>query len=224
MKYPPFLDNALEAPSKEIGTTLSNIFYAIFSPINFNVEKLKIKHLNKLKKYEDDIQAELSKIPEKMLIEPTLSFVGPALEASKFYIETDELRKMFAKIIASSMNSEEVSKVHAYFVEIIKQLSSSDALNLKLLLNYKELSLSEFLYATHMFDNSFGDFHCQAVSLDNLTRLGLISIIDIKPINDLILETIQSNQNLCSPSYFDPLEAEKVILSSLGTDFCSVCI
>lgn len=92
LKLPQFLDNAVAPAAKEIGSTLSNIFYFIFSPINYNVEKLKIKQSENLKKYEKDIQGELSKIPENKLTEPSLSIVGPALEASKYYIEEDNIR------------------------------------------------------------------------------------------------------------------------------------
>ncbi|MBT2721454.1 DUF4393 domain-containing protein [Bacillus sp. ISL-46] len=62
------------------------------------------------------------------MIEPPLSIVGPALEASKFYIEEEELRSMFAKVVAASMDNRQASYVHPAFIEIIKQLSPVDAL------------------------------------------------------------------------------------------------
>ncbi len=105
IKCPQFLDNAVSPPAKEIGKTLANIFYTIFSSINYNVEKLKIKHAKNLEKYAVDIQNELNTIPEENLVEPKLSIIGPTLEASKFYIEEEAIRKMFAKLIASSVNS-----------------------------------------------------------------------------------------------------------------------
>ncbi len=66
-----------------------------------------------------------------------MSIVGPALEASRYYIEEEELRKMFAKLIASSMNKNksEISITHPSFVEIIKQLTPLDAQILDFIIN-----------------------------------------------------------------------------------------
>ncbi|WP_267814141.1 Abi-alpha family protein [Staphylococcus aureus] len=46
----------------------------------------------------------MSSVPENNLQEPQFSLLGPALEASKFYISEKTLSNMFAKLIASSMD------------------------------------------------------------------------------------------------------------------------
>src|SRR5690606_5835122 len=70
-------------------------------------------------------------IPEENLIEPPLSIVGPVLDASRYYIEEDDIRLMFSKLIASSMDNRNQTKPHHSFCEIIKQLSPLDAQILK---------------------------------------------------------------------------------------------
>lgn len=188
IKCPQFLDNAITPPAKEIGITLGNIFYAIFSPINYTVEKLKIKQSDNLKKYQSDIESELKNIPEDKLIEPNISIIGPALEASKYYIQDDLIRRMFAKLIASSMNLDNSSKSHPAFVEIIKQLSPLDASNLKILSSRKYSPIVNYLvendenhklyYKTNVFldNDSYDDIDLLSLSITNLSRLSLIKI------------------------------------------------
>ncbi|WP_394870542.1 DUF4393 domain-containing protein [Clostridium butyricum] len=188
LKCPQFLDNAITPPAKEIGTTLGNIFYAIFSPINYNVEKLKIKQSENLKKYQSDIESELSKIPEDKLTEPQLSIIGPALEASKYYIEENELRKMFAKLIAASMNVDTKNTVHPSFVEIIKQFSPLDAQVLSIFKSWhiRPIVTYKLVNNNSTFDIVFSDaFVCTEInaplinlstSISNLNRFKMVDI------------------------------------------------
>ena len=70
---------------------------------------------------------QVATIPPENVQEPPLKILGPALEASKYYIEEEELRSMFAKILASSFDDRKNSIIHPSFVEIIKQLDVTDA-------------------------------------------------------------------------------------------------
>lgn len=253
IKCPQFLDNAIAPPAKEIGITLSNIFYAIFSPLNFNVEKLKIRQANNLKKYEIDIQTELSKIPEEKLVEPPLSIVGPALEASKFYIENDELRKMFARLIASSMSIDTYSKSHPSFVEIIKQLSPIDASNFRIISASDSLPIAEYrinlkngtgskAIRTNVFLSNpyYTDQDLIAASITNLERLGLVSTTYTSYLVPESIYSIFDNDNLYKnltteikdrlehdPS-FDCNSAQHlngiVLTTPFGKNFASICL
>ncbi|WP_252216173.1 DUF4393 domain-containing protein [Clostridium sp. VAP41] len=253
IKCPQFLDNAITPPAKEIGTTLGNIFFAIFSPINYNVEKLKIKQSENLKKYQSDIESELSKIPENKLTEPKLSIVGPALEASKYYIEDSELRKMFAKLIASSMNSDNASKAHPAFVEIIKQLSPLDASNLDVIAKADGLPVAEYrailknkssyitlLSNVFLSNPNYSDLNLIVASIDNLSRLGLIkinystminnpdvySIFETDPTYIGIIDDIKKYSSINKDYPYDSAKYMKgtVRLTSIGDYFCSICL
>lgn len=78
-------------------------------------------------KFIPSIAEKIAKIPDENLQEPKMSILGPTLEASKFYIEEEEIREMFSNLIAASMDSTYNGIVQHSFVEIIKQLSSYDA-------------------------------------------------------------------------------------------------
>lgn len=147
------------------------------------------------KKYISSIDEKVSNIKEENLQEPQLSIVGPALEASKYYIEEDKIREMFANLIASSMDSTYNGIVQHSFVEIIKQLSSYDA-RLFASLNNDEAIIDIILendkghyhkLLTEFFiSDSFSDYAQNSISLINLEKQGLIKFFyDLHLTNDL---------------------------------------
>jgi hypothetical protein len=69
----------------------------------------------------------LEKIPPEQIKTPLPQVAGPAIEALKYTGHDENLREMFAKLIATAMDSEKAALAHPSFVEIIKQLSSDEA-------------------------------------------------------------------------------------------------
>lgn len=179
------VENAVAKPATTVGQAIDGLLLAVFSPLI----KYDIKKGAEIEAYKQKIINEVSKVPDGNLIDPPLCLVGPALEASKYYIEEDVIRNMFAKLIASSMNSETQPKAHPSFVEIIKQLSPLDASNLKIIAENTTLPLAEYqlhnspkeIYTTQ-YTNVFlsnpisHDISVQAASITNLVRLGLVHI------------------------------------------------
>jgi hypothetical protein len=184
---PKFLETALHDPAKEFGHTLGNIFYSVFYPINYWPEKLRIKHQVNLEKYKDAITKELDKIPTEKLTEPPISIVGPAFEASKYHIDCNEIRTMFAKLIAASMNSDTQQLVHHSFVEIVKQLSPLDSSHINFLKNGNYYPIVQYrgnvgphfrILKSNVFLSNplHQDTALNSVSFANLERLGLVTI------------------------------------------------
>lgn len=141
-------------------------------------------------KYKTKLQEKLNAIPKEKIIEPKLSILGPALEASRYYIEEEEIQELFANLIAASMNSDYEEKIPHSFVEIIKQLSSHDAKIFQsfsdptypcaaIRLVQKETNLGFYLYRTFFINESFPDCEKNSISLVNLQKQGLI-VIDEK--------------------------------------------
>lgn len=152
-------------------------------------QKYKIKQAANLEKYANEVKSGIEKIPEENIQEPKMSVVGPALEASKFYIEEDEIRGMFAKLIASSMDKTQSINIHPSFVEIIKVLSPLDAQNLYSLYHGGDETISKFRvtnkengnYTDHFNHVFLGNPECQdnnliESSIDNLIRLKLVDV------------------------------------------------
>lgn len=187
--FPKFLDEAVMPVAKKAGSTLSSIWTIAFGGIDIYAEKTQLKRVRALNQFKDELEQAVSSIPEENIVEPPLHIVGPSLEAAKYYFENDELRKMFANLIAASINSDMASKAHPSFVEIIKQLSPLDAMNLKLFKSNGRLPIVQYVYTaankhgskpfkTNVFleNNKIEDIDLNAASISNLNRLGLISI------------------------------------------------
>lgn len=118
--------------AKGPGQALDDVMTLVgFDKLHEVAEKKRTKRELNMQLYKDSIAQKIVAIPEEDLKDPPLSIVGPALEASKYYIEEETLREMFARLIASSMDERHSDIAHPSFVEIIKQLSPDDAIFLK---------------------------------------------------------------------------------------------
>lgn len=172
-------------------------------------QKYKIKQAANLEKYANEVKSGIEKIPEENIQEPKMSVIGPALEASKFYIEEDEIRGMFAKLIASSMDNSKSADIHPSFSEMIKMLSPLDAQNLQTLYQSGDETISK-IRMTYDGNGGFKDVCSHiylgnpetqdnqliAPSIDNLIRLKLI---------DVDYETFKNNDALYEKHRNNPL-------------------
>ncbi|MCB4848556.1 DUF4393 domain-containing protein [Bacillus tropicus] len=185
---PKFLDEAVTPLAQRAGNTLSSIWTIAFGGIDIYAEKTQLKRVHALNQFKQELEKAVSSIPEENIVEPPLHIVGPSLEASKYYFENDELRTMFAKLIAASINKETISSAHPSFVEIIKQLSPLDAINLKQFKESNRHPIVNYVFVTDsggtipqqlnaFLGSDIGtDLELNAASISNLNRLGLVSI------------------------------------------------
>ncbi|WP_162990459.1 DUF4393 domain-containing protein [Mesobacillus foraminis] len=171
--------------------TLNDVWdYSIGSLIHSIAEKRRVKHAMDVEAYKKQLEQEVLSIPPEHLVEPSLNILGPALEASKYYIEEESLRSMFAKLVASSMDDRKSDNVHPAFIEVIKQLSPLEA---EIIGSFKGEDRWQPIVNFGFWnssDNTFGDIWLENVylrgedprsskqssSITNLERLGLISI------------------------------------------------
>lgn len=224
-------------------------------------EMLRAKQNANIDAYKTSLLEETSKIDPANLKEPELKILGPALEASKYYIEDEYLRNMFAKLIAKSMDTSKDSYVQSSFVEIIKQLTPLDAENLMVI----QSSAGSELVAQLRINFSTGGYRTQfthlflanknnkdqlllRTSLDNLQRLGLLSITydearveeplynDFTSVKefDIVKERITLQNNSVKalgeagselPTYSGPYIKEGLVrITPYGEAFCATCL
>ena len=70
----------------------------------------------------------LQGVPEDELITPAIEVAGPAIAAIRFTsASSDELRDMYANLLATAMDRRTAESAHPGFVEIIKQLTPDEA-------------------------------------------------------------------------------------------------
>lgn len=191
LKLPDSIDNATknltDKPTAQIGTTIADIFYLVFSPISLQVEKRKLKYQQDLELYRQTLEGKVNAIPKEKQIEPDMQIAATALEDSKYCIGSEILREMFSELIAKSMNSDYENNIHQSFSSILKQMSPFDAqlfmqfknnytlpcVNLNLTLREGEITLLNYWFSP--FEN-MDTINKTSVSLTSLKRLGLIEI------------------------------------------------
>lgn len=234
--------NELTTPvAKSAGETLQDIWDLVFGGFGTFVDKKRAKREKDLNDFKMTLLNEVNKIPERNIKEPQLSVIGPALEASKYYYEEPELRNMFAKLVAGSMDDRK--NIHPCFIEIIKQLSPNDAQLLTLfadepnqpICNVREYSSQDKnSYSKSIYNifisNEFPNLRQNQLSLTSLDRASLINISFTEWFTDDSVYT--KMKDLCGITQLNNeagWEKHRITrgtaqLTPLGKDFISVCL
>lgn len=189
---PKFMDNALtkitDKPSEQLGNSFSDLFYLVFGGIGQAAAKRKMRYAVELEKYSQELNAKILDIPEEKRIEPDIQVVAPALEASKYCVEKEEIRTLFVNLISSSMNEDKKEFVHPLFTHIIERMSSYEARLFRFL-----ASKSEPAHDSSETDNLLPtDIEHLSFSLAILKQFGLIKEISSSKRNK---EASSSNKN-----------------------------
>lgn len=190
-EVPESLDNAAknltDKPTRELGTTLADMWYLIFGGISEAADKKRLKIATNIAQYKTELDKEIQSIPQQNLQEPKFQVVGPALDKSRYCVEEKALRAMFVQLISKSMDSRFLSKVHPSFTEIISQMSPLDADNICHFKNDQRLPIAEYrlidkddaysvLQTNATPFNTQIPMRVQATSMQCLSRFGLINI------------------------------------------------
>lgn len=212
--------------------TINDLWKVSFGyPIHYFSEKRRIKYEINLQKFEKELTNKILEIPKENVQEPKESIIGPALEASKYYFDEEEIRELFANLIASSMDSTYNGLVQHSFVEIIKQLSPYDAKFLATIENdlqtYDLKDNQVIFYRLFGLTHDFLDYQKNSVAITNLHRLGLLDLIQYfqitaSPQKEFLLNS-QTILELKKNKEFS-MQPHTYVLSSLGEIFKKVCI
>lgn len=167
------------------------------------------KGFEKTKKYfEETFHQELAEkskdIKKEDIVEPKPSVAGPAMQGLSYSHEEKDLKEMYLSLLITAMDRRVSNDAHPSFVEIIKQLDSLEAKQLKYILpkaafqkcpivrpkleNYFSLNQKINLEKRHIvpFKNNEGHIIQQPKLIesmfDNWVRLALIDITYDKPL------------------------------------------
>jgi len=140
-KAVPIYQDLIQPAAKEVGSALGtvaktvNIALAPIAGIVWSYESIQ-GYISKR------VSEKLKNIPEENIETPKISVAGPALEALRFTgDDEEELREMYANLLANALDKNTKNNVHSSFIEIIKQLSPQEALLLKFLSEMKSFPL-----------------------------------------------------------------------------------
>lgn len=178
----------VKKPISEIGKLFCDLLGIPADSVNYLRTNFQMKHKANQQILAEKLQKEVASISENNICEPDFQTISTAFENAK-HCDSDELRELFANLIASSINIEKKDDVHPSFSEIIKQMSPLDARNLKLFKNEDGLPISQYrvrnednsydILMSNVFLGKIGEnvnLTAQSVSITNLQRLGLLEI------------------------------------------------
>lgn len=160
--------------------------------INYGLDKARLYFENNFSK---DMEEKLSHIPEERIQEPPLYVAGPVIQGLAFNHEEPELKEMFLNLLKNSMDKQESENGHPSFVEIVKQISPTEAkLINSIILNRVYAPICQIIKVYNNNKSNTGLIHnhvCNGVyfsnhpithtekfsgAMDNFIRLGLLEV------------------------------------------------
>jgi len=199
VKAVPIYDDALQPAAKETGKALETVVRAV------NVALLPLKMVIwKGEQLEDFLNDKVARRLEGVLPENIQNcnphVIGPALEALRFTEGQEGLQELYANLLANSLDIETCKTAHPAFVDIIKNMSPDEAKIMGVFASGEPRRMvnitargedfilgqviSPMLQTFRKYENVSlvgVEANCEhveltSVYLDNLSRLGLLSI------------------------------------------------
>ncbi len=146
--------------------------------------------------FADDMADRIARIPEDQLITPRLSVAGPSVQGIAFTIAEPELKAMYLNLLAAAADKRVANSAHPSFAEIIRQISTEEAVVLGPVLQQSTHAIVEIRVKAATVDqpeesgfitsdrnimnwtNQGTQFAApeRALYIDNWERLGLIKV------------------------------------------------
>lgn len=207
VKAIPVYQDAIQPSAKQIGKSLETITKAV------NIALAPIKALvwgyEKIEEFISTRVAEkLKNVKEENITTPPPQVAGPAVEALRFSGHDENLRELFANLLATAMDKETVDKAHPGYVDIIRNLSPDEAL----LLNAFTSRTSYPIIEIHAkFKDASRGYTVLLTNYSHLHKIIAVKRPDLVPsyLNNLcrlgILE-IPAGSHLTAEGMYDPLQ------------------
>ncbi len=123
-------EDLIQPTVKPIGQIFSYLPRAV--RLGFSgLERWIINGEESLRLTSESLQEKTKNIPIEKLVEPEPHIAIPAIQQLSYCQNSEELRDLYANLLASSMNTDKKWKVHPAFVDIVKQLTPDEAKMLK---------------------------------------------------------------------------------------------
>lgn len=191
---PTFYEDALQPTVQETGKILALIPQTIEAALlplrQWNIEReYKFAETKKL------LEHKLQNVEPEKIVTPEAYVAVPAIQAISYSMDSEELRNLYANLLAKAMNSDTKDSVHPSFVDMIKQMSPLDAkifnwiysrnncsfaIPIVDLVSYSDRKNHDIftILETNISGLTFSNHILQSSSFDTLQRLGLVLITD----------------------------------------------
>jgi len=193
--------------------------------------------------FEQTVSERLQNVPHDQITEPSPRIMVPAMQALTYTGSDEDIREMFANLIAADFTKDGKRHIHPSFVELIKQMTPLDANTLKVFAEhgpqrYTEVRTEEVhprrmnrmrrLGARYsiVLDGVTSDEISESVS--NLLRLGLVVITSeywksptFDVLDQELLDECKDQTEGIESAYIHPFGVE---LTPFGKSFAKICI
>lgn len=194
------------------------------------------------------VAEKLKSVPPDRIKPPKPHVAGPALEALRYTGHQQDLRELYANLLATSLDSDTADKAHPAFVDIIKNMAPDEARMMRAFASHRDFPLVD----VHWHDKGKAEYQvlvrnfsfickyagCEHKNLsanyiDNLCRLGLTHIpegthlseedmyeqLENSPKLELLIKQKKEN-----PEIEIEYKRKLVTLTTLGMQFCRACV
>jgi hypothetical protein len=143
---------------------------------------------------EKAVSDRLKDVPKEKIEPPNPRIAVPAMQALTYSMDDKLIREMFANLLAADMNTDTKHDAHPAFVEIIKEMTPTDAKVLRIVRTSTQISfvvrigteVAFYTIATHYsFEIEGASLDEIGKSLNNLERLGLLERREEYPLGSI---------------------------------------
>ena len=121
------IKKVLNPIANEVGNTFSDIwFLAIGGFTHHKVERRLVEYEADLEKHKAEIEKDIADIPKENLCDADMQIIGKILEKSKYCADKQKIRKIFAKMVAASMDNRKKKFVSPYLIDLLGNMSEND--------------------------------------------------------------------------------------------------
>lgn len=228
----------ITSPAAETLGLIPRAIHAAFVPL----EKWILNKEFNLAETQKLLEQKLQNVAPENIVPPEPYVAIPAMQALSYSISNDNLRDMYASLLAKAMCDQTKEKVHPSFVDSIRQMSPVDAQLFKEigktpilpLVQLRETLSDGFnLLETNISGFDIAEHDILSASIDNLVRLKLIEVpADEHLVNDRNYQIIFNSSeyrklfNKHNATKFNKVEPHKQLIrvTSLGKLFYRICV
>lgn len=183
---PTLYEDALQPTVQVTGKILAIVPQTINAAL-LPLRKWNIEREYKFAEIEKILEQKLQNINPENIVTPEAYVAIPTIQAISYSMDSEELRNLYANLLAKAMNYDTKEQVHPVFVEIIKQMSPMDSLIFKIIMERDANPLINLCYAndimmeskllvSNITDIDITSGEIISISIDNLIKQGIIAI------------------------------------------------
>lgn len=242
----PVYEDALQPAAKQVGKALETVAKTVhiaLAPVS-----VLVWGYEQISEFVSTRVAEkLAEVPAERIKTPSPHVAGPALEALRYTGHEEDLRELYAALLATSLDSATAKNAHPAFVDIIRNMTPDEAKLMRLFAGGENLptidvravvkggeSYTDVLVNFSTAGERAGCSHPPLFPqyVDNLCRLGLLAIPE-----GVFLTAPGAYEPLENSEHLEPLRkrieeagrtiefARKLVRRTpFGRQFCSACI